>query len=308
MKKIVTLLFSITLILSIVSPTPIFAETVTLKGGKLIENRTFLPLRDIFETLNAEVIWDAKTRKITARQGEKVITLQIGSKTLMINEQKIQLDTSPKIVNNKAMVPIRFVAQSLGSTVVWDNKENVVYINSPEKVIVVQVDVQSQLANVQKVNQKQKPKNTGVGNLKGTITWQYNEFIGTKPDVEAHIYVIPYDFNKNNFTQNEINLYTMIGIVPENSGLYYKRANGYGQFEINGIPAGKYIIVVVSNNTHRNPDEPISEYVESLLKDKLDWDNFKKFRLDMNKHEVDVIEIKPNQTEDFSHDFGYTYF
>lgn len=46
-------------------------------------------------------------------------------------------------------------------------------------------------------NQKQTPaptqapaptQNVGVGNLKGTITWQYNKVIGTKGDVGAKIF------------------------------------------------------------------------------------------------------------------------
>ncbi|SDO14827.1 hypothetical protein SAMN04487897_1094 [Paenibacillus sp. yr247] len=149
----------------------------------------------------------------------------------------------------------------------------------------------------------------GTGKLKGTVTWQYNNFIGTKPDVGAQIYLIPTDFDSDSITESEAKLFTLIGSIPENTKLNYVKANGYGNYELNSVPAGSYYVVIVSEKTRRNLNENLSEYVTSVLKPLMkDWDNFSTFRLKSNKHELKRIEIKTNETLDVSYDFGNTYF
>ena len=47
---------------------------------------------------------------------------------LIINNQEIQCDTPPQIINGRVMVPVRFVAEPLGATVEWDGENRVVRI------------------------------------------------------------------------------------------------------------------------------------------------------------------------------------
>lgn len=47
---------------------------------------------------------------------------------LIINNQEIQCDTPPQIINGRVMVPARFVAEPLGATVEWDGENRVVRI------------------------------------------------------------------------------------------------------------------------------------------------------------------------------------
>ncbi len=154
-----------------------------------------------------------------------------------------------------------------------------------------------------------KPIIIQKGNIKGAITWQYNDFIGTKPDVGAKIFLIPRSFDKNKISDLDANLYAMVGIVPQNSGLFFTKANGYGNYEINGMPIGKYVVVIVSDKTKRNPEEPIDDYTTFVLKPLIkNWDVFVQFNLDLKKFEVKEIEIKTNETTEYSYDFGNTYY
>jgi hypothetical protein len=77
----------------------------------------------------------------------------------------------------------------------------------------------------------------------------------------------------------------------------------------NDIPAGKYAIVITSENTTRDLRQPISNYVENTLSPlfRNSFDKFKTYHLNLNKHEVGTIEIKKDRTLDFSYDFGYTF-
>jgi uncharacterized protein YraI len=95
----------------------------------LIENgRVLVPLRAIFETLGAKVNWDAHTRTASATKGNMSIRLQVDSKMALKNDEWIQLDAPPQIKKGRMMVPLRFVSETLGAKVEWDDKNRTVTI------------------------------------------------------------------------------------------------------------------------------------------------------------------------------------
>ncbi|WP_429845108.1 hypothetical protein [Brevibacillus sp. FIR094] len=168
------------------------------------------------------------------------------------------------------------------------------------------VETAGQQSNVVQPEQPALP--TQKGSLKGTITWQYNDFVGTKPDVNARILLIRTDFDKNTITDVEEGVFA-IGLAPKNSGLFAVKANGYGNYEIGNLPVGEYHIMVVSEQTTRNIDLPVDEYPITKLKPYIQkWDAFLSLSLMDKKYQVSTITIEEGQTLDFSHDFGNTYF
>jgi len=97
----------------------------------IIDGRTMLPLRAIFEALGALVDWNGNTRTVTAVRGDVTITLTIGQSVLYKNGQAIALDVPAMISNDRTMVPVRAVAESLGANVDWDGSARVVNIDLP---------------------------------------------------------------------------------------------------------------------------------------------------------------------------------
>jgi hypothetical protein len=93
--------------------------------------RVLVPLRAIFETLGAKVGWDAKTQTVTATKGDKVITLKIGSRVAKINGSTKNLDQAALEMNGRTLVPVRFISESLGEIVNWDDKMQTVIIYTP---------------------------------------------------------------------------------------------------------------------------------------------------------------------------------
>jgi len=83
--------------------------------------RTFVPLRFVSESMGANVIWHGDTRTIDISLDNYMINLKIGSKTATVNGTAKQLDAAPFIdpKSNRTLVPIRFVAEFLGSKVYW---------------------------------------------------------------------------------------------------------------------------------------------------------------------------------------------
>lgn len=108
---------------------------------KIIQNRTMVPMRKIFEIFNAQINWDNATRTVVATTEEKEITLTIGHEIAKLKdlkseeEKEIVLDSAPVILDNRTMVPVRFIAESLEKEVGWDAEEKTVVIIDLEKMI-----------------------------------------------------------------------------------------------------------------------------------------------------------------------------
>ena len=96
----------------------------------LINDRTMVPMRVIFEALGATVNWDGTNSIVTAIKGADVIKTAIGYKYMHINEYNIEMDVAPVEVNGRTLVPARFISEALGCDVKWDDQNNTVRITS----------------------------------------------------------------------------------------------------------------------------------------------------------------------------------
>ena len=86
---------------------------------QIINDRTMVPLRAIFEALGAEVSWDDATKTVTAVKGDVTIKMAIGADAFTRNDEKVSLDSPATIVDSRTLVPVRAIAESFGSTVGW---------------------------------------------------------------------------------------------------------------------------------------------------------------------------------------------
>lgn len=84
-----------------------------------VHYRTMVPLRGVFESLDAQVNWDASTRTITATRGDTDVQLGIGQTNATVNGRTVLLDVPAMILRGSTMVPIRFVSEALGARVNW---------------------------------------------------------------------------------------------------------------------------------------------------------------------------------------------
>ena len=103
------------------------------------QDRTLIPMRAVFEALSADVFWDEDTQTVIAQRtddsGITIITLQAGSSNAFLKQpgqevREIALEVPAKILEDRTYVPLRFVAESLGEEVLWDNDAYTVIINT----------------------------------------------------------------------------------------------------------------------------------------------------------------------------------
>ena len=85
----------------------------------IVDGRTLVPLRAIFEALGAEIEWDNDTRTATGTRGDTVVSVQIDNKVAYVNGEAKELDVPAQIINNRTMVPARFVSEAMGCKVTW---------------------------------------------------------------------------------------------------------------------------------------------------------------------------------------------
>ena len=111
--------------------------TVFVNGDKVkfdqkpfIENsRTLVPMRAIFEALDAEVIWNGEGRTITVTKGKNSIFLKVDSNKMLVNGKEKTIDVPAKIVGNRTLVPLRAISEALNSDVEWYPDSKTILIN-----------------------------------------------------------------------------------------------------------------------------------------------------------------------------------
>ena len=97
--------------------------------AQIIDGRTMLPVRAIFEALGAGVYWDEERAEVTAATADgETIRMTIGSEVLYINGRIETMDVPPQIVDGRTLVPARFAAQAMGWHVSWLACNRTVYI------------------------------------------------------------------------------------------------------------------------------------------------------------------------------------
>lgn len=97
--------------------------------------RTLVPLRQTATALGYEVRWDAPNKMITLighnlKEENATLKMKIGSTQAKLNDQTMTMDVPPKIINKSTMIPLRFVSESMGYFVKYQN--GIIYITNYE--------------------------------------------------------------------------------------------------------------------------------------------------------------------------------
>lgn len=94
---------------------------------------TLVPVRILAEKLGFELEWNDESRTVTVSELNTAIRLEIGEKTAIANGTTHLLPVEPKIINQVAYAPLRFIAEEFGLTIAWDAGTNAVTIETADK-------------------------------------------------------------------------------------------------------------------------------------------------------------------------------
>lgn len=107
-------------------------DSVKLTAGKgevpplIINSRTLVSVRMVSEKLDAQVAWDGKKQEVTVTKADKKIVLTIGKPTAKVNglEKHLPDKVAPLIVDDRTMLPIRFLADEFFLKINYDRATN----------------------------------------------------------------------------------------------------------------------------------------------------------------------------------------
>ena len=99
------------------------------QNPELIESRTLVPLRSIFEAMGAEVEWNGATNTAVAVRDGVKIEVQIGASEIYKNGSSIPVDVPARLINDRTMVPARVIAEAFGADVQWNDSGRTVLIS-----------------------------------------------------------------------------------------------------------------------------------------------------------------------------------
>lgn len=89
-----------------------------------------VPARDVFEHVGATVTWFAGEQKVLVKTSKHEIILYINKTVAYKNGKAEPMPIAPKIINEKTMIPVRYVAESLGYDVQFDSKTDTILIDT----------------------------------------------------------------------------------------------------------------------------------------------------------------------------------
>lgn len=95
----------------------------------LDEGYTFVPIRAVAETLGAKVTWDQDNMEAAIKKGRKKIVIPIDSYYASVNGEEYELESPSRLINDRTMVPLRFIAENLDCDVDWDGETRTVIID-----------------------------------------------------------------------------------------------------------------------------------------------------------------------------------
>ncbi|MGE5372693.1 MAG: stalk domain-containing protein [Solirubrobacterales bacterium] len=112
----------------------------------LVEGRVLVPARAILEAFGAQLEWNASQKTVSAYTDDIYLKLTVNDKIAYVGKSPVltgsrihftmppvQLDVSARLIQERIMVPTRFIAESMGASVRWNPSSRQVIIDSPWK-------------------------------------------------------------------------------------------------------------------------------------------------------------------------------
>jgi hypothetical protein len=146
MRKIIGLLMSVVMAFTCLSlgATAVYADDVIpvyLNGERItfdsndaqpqiFSSRTYVPIRKTAESLGLTIDWNSKTETLTFTREGYTIAHTMRSNIVYVNGSPVTFDTKSINRQNRTLMPVRMLAESIGADVEWDDSARCVYITT----------------------------------------------------------------------------------------------------------------------------------------------------------------------------------
>lgn len=99
-------------------------------------DRTMVSARFVTESMKCKVDWSESEQQVIITKGDKMILLKVGNDWATVidnatkHSEKKSFDTKAVVKNNRTFVPLRFISESLGAGITWDEVNYTVIVRS----------------------------------------------------------------------------------------------------------------------------------------------------------------------------------
>lgn len=87
---------------------------------------------NVLGVLDDNIKWDDKARTVTMEKNKTVIIITVGNSDLSVNGKNVKMDTVAELKNGRVFIPLRFIAESLGAKIDFDEKTRTVLITTDD--------------------------------------------------------------------------------------------------------------------------------------------------------------------------------
>jgi hypothetical protein len=105
---------------------PLELPPVILKGT------TYIPIRPLSEAFQSTVVWDDAEQTVTITNDQTTIICQIDNPIASVNGNEVKLTEPPRLLDHRTIVPLRFIVESLGLTIKWQDLTQTIEISGLE--------------------------------------------------------------------------------------------------------------------------------------------------------------------------------
>jgi DNA/RNA endonuclease G (NUC1) len=111
----------------------------------IVAGRTLVPIRAVIEAFGGSAVWESSTRKVTVTLGKDSLDLWIDKPQAFLNGIALAIDAAnsavvPSITNGRTMLPLRFVAQSLGIDVQYADATKMITLTHMKPTLALPAD------------------------------------------------------------------------------------------------------------------------------------------------------------------------
>lgn len=150
MKRVLSLIICIVMTFSVCALGAPDEITLSLDGElidcpvnpMIVNGRTMVPFRALFEALSVSVEWNEPLQKVYAMTDDISIILTIGSDKMLVNSEVVSLDAPAFISNGSTLVPARAVCEAMECDVKWDSENRRVVVFTKDYVPPVSEEVE----------------------------------------------------------------------------------------------------------------------------------------------------------------------
>lgn len=125
-----TITFAESDITVVIDETPVEFDVMPI----IKEDRAFVPMRKIFESLGSDVEWMQEEQIVLATKDSKIMILKIGDSKILIKDvlteetNTVEMSVTPFIEGGRTLVPLRCVSEALSCKVDWNNDTRTISI------------------------------------------------------------------------------------------------------------------------------------------------------------------------------------